>query len=108
MTTPIKCRFEIEDVVSYKDGVCLMGKCTEGTIGLGDVFIWALRRQVEPGENHSFTIHKEKIGEIHLEVKEIQYFRMAVAQLQLYHSGALYVTGTGTELLGPSCEIENA
>ena len=32
-------RFEIEDVVPYKDGIGLMGRCISGPVRVGDVFV---------------------------------------------------------------------
>lgn len=108
MNGHVKCRFEVEDIFPYKDGFGLGGRCTAGTIKIGDVFAFVLNEKKEYIEGRSDWMRRQLVGKVSLVVSEIQYFNKSILELQTNHAGGLYVVGQGAELLLPHCEIESA
>ncbi|MEI2431764.1 hypothetical protein RDV84_09935 [Lysobacter yananisis] len=101
-------RFEIEDVVPYKDGIGLMGRCISGPVRVGDVFVCIGKIEAERNEMGEVVVKKQPGMPINMKVLEIIYFNRSVEELAVGCSGGLYVVGEGRELLAARHEVSSS
>jgi hypothetical protein len=102
----LKPSFEVSDFFPYKDGFVILGRCMGGAVKVGDVFRWAVQISEMHDGDKPMALRREVLGELQLEVVEIQYFRQVVRELRDSQSGGIYVHGNGMNYLRKGCELE--
>ena len=98
--------FEVEEFFPYREGFVLTGKCFDGSIRVGDVFVRAMKVVRNYDDAQPSILQKESLGDVCLKVIEIQYCREVVSELKNSYSGGIYVQGDGIKIVQKRCRLE--
>lgn len=94
-----KISFQIHDLLAYKQGVLVMGRCTDGILKVNDIFSFVATPHFEKLDGCiSFAGYASSYS-VNASIVEIHCFHKLVTELPHGYSGGLYLTGDATRIL---------
>lgn len=94
-----KISFQIHDLLAYKQGVLVMGRCTDGILKVNDIFSFVATPHFEKLDGCIVFAGYTSSYSVKVSVVEIHCFRKLVTELPHGYSGGLYLTGNDTSVL---------
>ncbi|WP_216739863.1 hypothetical protein [Hahella sp. HN01] len=85
--------FEVDDIYRGDDSVTVAGRCINGPIAIGDVFLYQYKPIFEKHDDDCKSVVFSEVERVQLTVVGIQCLRMDVPEIVDGYSGAIQLTG---------------